>query len=72
MHEYRSYKYQKLRRHFKDVRLDKLFKARSACHLLSHTQCLVQCRAYRDTKHMDERATKQTGGLEELGFSPIF
>ena len=28
-------------------------------------------RAYRDTKHMDERAPKQTGGIE-LGFSPIF
>ena len=41
-------------------------------HLLSYTQCLVQCQAYRDTKHRDERATKQTGGLEELGFSPIF
>lgn len=28
--------------------------------------------AYRDTKHMDERVPKQTGGIEELGFSPIF
>ena len=27
-------------------------------------------RAYRDTKHVDERASKQTGGIE-LGFFPI-
>ena len=38
------------------------------CHSFSYTQCSVQCWAYRDAKHMDESAAKQTGRLAELGF----
>lgn len=62
-------------RSFLDI--SKMYNLRSFLRLEVCTVCFLYLMlssgwAYRDTKHMDERVPKQTGGIEELGFSPFY